>query len=53
MKFVIPTAKPRNPLVAAARLRQAGSHRSHAKADRQSGRQALREALAEAARHGP
>lgn len=53
MKFLVRTPKPRNPLVAAARLRQAGSHRAPAKAERQSGRQALREALAEAARHGP
>lgn len=53
MKLVITAPKPRNPMVASARLRRAGSHRTTTKAQRQSGRQALNQALNEAARHGP
>jgi hypothetical protein len=53
MKLVITVPKPRNPIVAPARLRRAGSHRTTTKAQRQSGRQALSQALNEAARHGP
>lgn len=53
MKLVITLPKPRNPMVAPARLRRAGSHRHTTKAQRQSGRQALQQDLTEAARHGP
>lgn len=53
MKLVITAPKPRNPMVASARLRRAGSHRTSTKAQRQTGRQALNQALNEAARHGP
>ena len=55
MKFTIATAKPRNPLVAAARLRQAGRHDSHDKAQRQRGRDELRRELklADHDRHSP
>ncbi|MEK8049665.1 hypothetical protein AACH10_05415 [Ideonella sp. DXS22W] len=37
--------KPRNPLVAAARLRQAGLHRRSTGGERQLARQALRHEL--------
>ncbi|WP_374567698.1 hypothetical protein [Ideonella sp.] len=55
MKFVIATAKPRNPLVAPSRMRRAGSHGIGTKAQRQQGRHELRRELrhAEAERHGP
>lgn len=55
MKFVIAQTKPRNPLVAPSHLRRAGSHRPHAKAQRQLGQQALRRELAHtgAKHHGP
>ena len=45
MKIHVPTLKPRNPLVAAARLRQAGSHRPSAGALRQQAGRALRREL--------
>lgn len=55
MKFVIAATKPRNPLVAAARLRRAGSHQASRKAQRLHGRQALRRELLHVAaeQHGP
>ncbi len=45
MKIVIPTIKPRNPLVAPARFRVAGSHRSHHETQRREGAQRLRREL--------
>jgi hypothetical protein len=45
MKFTIATAKPRNPLVAPSRMRQAGRHASGDKAQRQRGRDELRREL--------
>ena len=45
-KFIVPTSKPRNPLVAAARFRQAGQHGNAAAAARSEGRQALKRELA-------
>ena len=45
-KLIVPTAKPRNPLVAAARFRQAGAHRNGHGATRRDGRQALERELA-------
>jgi len=46
-KLIVPTAHPRNPLVAAARFRHAGPHgRGHA-TERRDGRQALKRELAQ------
>ena len=45
-KFIVKTAKPRNPLVAAARFRRAGQHGTGEGADRREGRQALKRELA-------
>ena len=44
-KFIVKTPKPRNPLVAAARFRQAGQHGAGEGADRREGRQALKREL--------
>jgi hypothetical protein len=56
MKFIVKTAKPRNPFVAASLRRMAGAHRSSASTSRQQGQQALRRELTQAAdryRHSP
>lgn len=45
MKITVNTLKPRNPLVALARLRSAGSHRSGGRAMRQQGRRSLQREL--------
>jgi hypothetical protein len=45
MKITVPQAKPRNPLVAAARFRQAGKHRASRGSERQRERSALRHQL--------
>ena len=45
-KFIVPTSKPRNPLVAGARFRQAGQHGNDEGAARREGRQALKRELA-------
>ena len=45
MKFTLRHPKPRNPLVAAARMRRAGAHRRSGGAERQHARLALRLAL--------
>ena len=45
-KFIVPMSKPRNPLVAAARFRQAGQHGHDEGAARREGRQALKRELA-------
>lgn len=44
-KLIAKAAKPRNPLVAAARFRQAGQHGRHEGADRRDGRQAVKREL--------
>ena len=44
-KFIVKTAKPRNPLVAATRFRRAGQHGTGDGADRREGRQALKREL--------
>jgi hypothetical protein len=46
-RFVIPVARPRNPLVAAARMRRAGSHGADAKALRRRAAHDLRRELAQ------
>ena len=45
-KFIVPPSRPRNPLVAAARFRQAGQHGQDDGATRREGRQALKRELA-------
>ena len=45
-KITVPAAKPRNPLVAAARFRQAGAHRADHSAERRDAKQALRREFA-------
>lgn len=45
-KYTVPASKPRNPLVAAARFRQAGTHGTGQGAARREGRQALKRELA-------
>jgi hypothetical protein len=44
-KFIVEASKPRNPLVAAARFRQAGQHGATEGAARREGRQALKREL--------
>lgn len=53
MKFTIRTPRPRNPLVAAARTRKAGSHANSTKSQRLALRRALRRELATTALHSP
>ena len=45
-KFLVPASKPRNPLVAAARFRQAGQHGTGRDTARREGHQALKRELA-------
>ena len=45
MKITVKNRKPRNPLVAAALFRRAGSHRSRADSTRQQARRALQHEL--------
>ena len=45
-KLIVPASKPRNPLVAAARFRQAGAHGTTRRTERREGRQALKRELA-------
>ena len=44
-KLIVKASKPRNPLVAAARFRQAGQHGGGERAERREGRQALQREL--------
>ena len=46
-KLIVPTARPRNPFVAAARFRQAGQHGGAPGADRREGRRALKRELSQ------
>lgn len=50
-KLTVPASKPRNPLVAAALMRQAGSH--HRGKDRQQAAHDLRKQLADIGDHSP
>ncbi len=52
MKISLPIPKPRNPLVAAALQRRAGSHRRNTSAMRQQAQNALRREL-QHERHSP
>lgn len=45
MKITLKTLKPRNPLVGAARFRQAGSHRSGTGSQRREAMRALQREL--------
>jgi hypothetical protein len=45
-KLIVKASRPRNPLVAAARFRQAGRHGGGEGAERRDGRQALKRELA-------
>ncbi len=45
MKFAVKTLKPRNPLVAPAHFRRAGSHRPGSRLQRQEGQRALQREL--------
>jgi hypothetical protein len=53
MKIAMSCAKPRNPLVAAALFRRAGTHRPTGKSQRQAARAAMRRELAALPRCGP
>ena len=44
-KLIVKASRPRNPLVAAARFRQAGQHAAGDGAQRREGRQALKREL--------
>ena len=44
-RLIVKATKPRNPLVAAARFRQAGEHGARAGAERREGREALKREL--------
>ena len=44
-KLIVPASAPRNPLVAAAKMRRAGSHRPSQKSERQQQARALRQQL--------
>ncbi len=52
MKITVNTRKPRNPLVALARFRRAGSHQSTARANRQQAARSLQREL-ERSKHSP
>lgn len=45
MKITVNTRKPRNPLVAPAHFRRAGSHRPGSRMQRQEGQRALQREL--------
>ena len=53
MKITITTLKPRNPLVAPARFRRAGSHQSSGRAMRRQDGIALRRELEQMKQHSP
>jgi hypothetical protein len=53
MKITVATPKPRNPFVAAALRRNAGSHRKTHGAMRQRAAQDLKRELGRSALHGP
>ena len=52
MTITVNNRKPRNPLVAAARFRQAGSHRSGTGSQRRQGMRALQREL-DQMKHSP
>ena len=52
-KLIVPTLPPRNPFVAAAKLRHAGSHRPSQKAERQKQQRELRDTCQQLAKKIP
>ena len=52
MKFIVSAPKPRNPCVAPAKFRRAGSHRPQRRSLRQDGARALRREL-DSLKHRP
>ena len=52
MKIAVKTLKPRNPLVAPAHFRRAGTHQPGARFMRQEGRRALQRELSQM-KHSP
>ena len=52
MKITVKTLKPRNPLVAPAQFRRAGTHRPDRRFARRAGEQALRSEL-QRLKHSP
>ena len=46
-KLIVPTARPRNPFVAAARFRQAGQHGGYQRAERRDGERSLKRELSQ------
>jgi hypothetical protein len=53
MKITVTTPKPRNPLVAAARMRRAGSHLAGGRSQRQHAGRTLRRELEQMKQHSP
>jgi len=53
MKITVTNLKPRNPLVAPAHFRRAGSHRSGGRAMRRQGSRVLRRELDQMKQHSP
>lgn len=53
MKITVKPLKPRNPLVAAARFRHAGSHRTDARTMRRLGSRSLQRDLDQLKQHSP
>ena len=53
MKIAVITLKPRNPLIAHAQFRRAGSHRPGGRSMRQQGGRSLQRELAQMKQHSP
>ena len=53
MKITVATLKPRNPLVAPAHFRRAGSHQPGGRVMRRQGGRALRRELDQMKQHSP
>lgn len=53
MKITLKTLKPRNPLVAHAHFRRAGTHQAGGRFARQEGRRALQRELSQMKQHSP
>ncbi len=53
MKITVDTRKPRNPLIALARFRRAGSHRPGGRSQRQQAGRSLQRELSQMKQHSP
>jgi hypothetical protein len=53
MKITVDTRKPRNPLIALARCRRAGSHRPGGRSQRQQAGRSLQRELSQMKQHSP